>query len=166
MTDNFDPNNPASTPPPPPAGDPAGVPPPPPAAGAPIPATPISAYDTSGAPSGEIEMNKDARMWGMLCHLSALVALMGIPSIVGPLVIWLIKKNDYPFVDDQGKEAINFHLTVLIASIISAVLACIGIGIILLIAVGIVAIIFSIIAAVQANSGIRYRYPMTLRMIS
>ena len=93
-------------------------------------------------------------------------ALMGIPSIVGPLVIWLIKKNDYEFVDDQGKEAVNFHLTMLFATIVSLVLVCVGIGFFLLAAVAIVAVIFAILAHVQANNGVRYRYPLTLRLIT
>lgn len=67
----------------------------------------------------EIEQNKDARMWGMLAHLSCLVCYLGVPSFLGPLVVWLIKKEEYPFVDDQGKEALNFHICVMIVAAIA-----------------------------------------------
>jgi uncharacterized Tic20 family protein len=102
----------------------------------------------------------------MLAHLSALVQLLTIPTIVGPLVVWLIKKNEMPFVDDQGKEALNFHITVWIAALVLTPTICLaGIGIILLMALGVVALVFAIIAAMKANEGIRYRYPLTLRLI-
>ncbi len=104
----------------------------------------------------------------MLTHLAALAGLLGIPAgnILGPLIIWLIKKNEIPFVDDQGKEAVNFHITTLIAGIIAAPLICVaGIGFILLVAVGLAALIFSIIGAVKANGGEANRYPFAIRFI-
>ncbi len=113
----------------------------------------------------EIITDSNAKMWGMLCHLSALVQFVGIPSILGPLVIWLIKKNEMPFVDDQGKEAVNFHITILLAALIVSPTICIGVGLILLIGLGLAGIIFSIIAAVKANSGVYYRYPFAVRLI-
>jgi len=122
-------------------------------------------------PSGpsDREPNRDARMWGMFAHLSAFTAVLtaGIGAIVGPLVIWLIKKEEYPFVDDQGKEAVNFQITMLIYSLVSGVLTFLCIGIFLLIAVGIVDIVFTIIATIKANDGVRYRYPkwLNLRLI-
>ena len=57
---------------------------------------------------------KDERLWGMFCHLSALIALIGIPGAVGPLVIWLIKREEYGLVNDQGRESLNFQLTMLL----------------------------------------------------
>lgn len=114
----------------------------------------------------DIEENKDARLWGMLCHLAALAGFI-IPFgfIIGPLVVWLIKKNDFPFVDDQGKESLNFQITVILALIVSAILIIIVIGILLIPAVAITSLIFIIIASVKANSGIRYRYPVCIRFI-
>lgn len=111
------------------------------------------------------EPDKDARMWGMLAHLSALVQLVGVPSVVGPLIVWLIKKNEMPFVDDQGKEALNFHITVLIAALIISPTVCIGIGVFLLIGLALASLILAIIGAMKANEGIAYRYPWTLRLI-
>lgn len=102
----------------------------------------------------------------MLCHLSALSGFI-IPfgSLLGPLVVWQIKKNQYPIVDDQGKEALNFQITVTLAAIVSAILIVLLIGIFLLIAVGIASLVFTIIAAIKANNGETYRYPFTLRLI-
>jgi uncharacterized Tic20 family protein len=115
-----------------------------------------------------LEEDKDARLWGMLCHLAALSGWIGVPLgwILGPLVIWLIKRNDYPFVDDQGKEAVNFQLSILIYTIISIVLCLVVIGIAMLVALSIFQIVVIIIAAIRANSGERYRYPLCIRFIS
>ncbi|MFA9476755.1 DUF4870 domain-containing protein [Phycisphaerales bacterium AB-hyl4] len=98
----------------------------------------------------------------------ALVAhLLGILlSVIGPLIIWLIKKDDSKFVDDQGKEALNFQITILIAYLISSVLTTVLIGCLLLPIVIIVNIVFCIIAAMKSKEGIRYRYPFALRLIS
>lgn len=110
--------------------------------------------------SGGGAVSKDAKMWGMLCHLLGLFT-----SFVGPLIIWLLKKEEDPFIDDQGKEALNFQITVLIASIVSGVLAMFCIGVFLGMAVGVVDLIFCIIATVKANSGEKYRYPVSIRFI-
>ena len=106
------------------------------------------------------EVSKDARMWAMLCHLLGLFT-----CFIGPLIIWLIKKEEDPFIDNQGKEALNFQITVAIASIVSGLLAVICIGIVLGIAVGIADLIFCIIASVKANGGQAYRYPVSIRFI-
>jgi len=113
------------------------------------------------------EINKDARMWAMICHLAGLAGCIFwvIGQIVGPLVIWQIKKDDYPFVDEQGKEAVNFQISMTIYGFISAVLTFVCIGFFLLAAVVIVDIIFLLIAAVKANNGQHYRYPLTIRFI-
>ena len=68
-----------------------------------------------------IEENKDARTWATLCHLSALLVLLGLPlgNVFGPLVAWLIKRNEHPFVDDQGKEALNFQISMTVYGIVA-----------------------------------------------
>ncbi len=111
-------------------------------------------------------MEKEARTWAMAAHLSVLSGFF-IPfgNLIAPLVIWLIKKDEFPFVNDQGKEALNFQITVTIAALISGVLTMICIGIPMLIAVGIASIVFPIIAGIKANDGIAYRYPYALRLI-
>lgn len=110
---------------------------------------------------------KQARNWGMLCHLTALVAFLGVPfgHILGPLVVWLIKKNEYPFVDEQGKESLNFQISVTIYSIPLFVLVFLLIGIPLLIALFIADLILVIVAAVKASNGESYHYPLTIRFI-
>jgi len=112
-------------------------------------------------------LSRDARKWAMLCHLVALVGLLGngIGFLVGPLAVWLIKKEDDPFIDEQGKEAVNFQITMLIAALASALLILLLIGIVLLVVVGLMMIILPIIAAIQANEGTHYRYPLTIRFI-
>lgn len=114
----------------------------------------------------ENTLDKESRQWAMICHLSALIGIV-IPlgSLIGPLVVWLIKKETMPFVDEQGKEAVNFNITVILISILLIPLVFIVIGIPLLILVGLGAVILMIIAALKANDGVSYRYPFTLRLI-
>jgi len=107
------------------------------------------------------EASKDARMWAMLCHLLGLFT-----SFVGPLIIWLLKKEEDPFIDNQGKEALNFQITLVIAWIASAVLTPVFcVGVIIGIAASVVDIIFCIIACIKANGGEAYRYPVSIRFI-
>ena len=106
------------------------------------------------------------RTWGMLCHLSAL-AMFIIPfgNIIGPLVIWLIKKDESSFVDDQGKESLNFQISITIYCLVSAMLILVIIGIFLLIGLGVLTLVLIIVASVKSNSGEKFRYPLTIRLI-
>lgn len=107
------------------------------------------------------------RNWAVLCHLSALlgVVVWGLGIVLGPLIVWLIKKDTMSFVDDQGKEALNFQITVLLAGIVCSALVFVLIGIPLLAVLGIVDLVFIIIAAIKASEGVSYRYPVSLRLI-
>jgi len=106
-------------------------------------------------------------MWGMFCHLFALGGfIIPLGNIIGPLVAWLIKKDEYPFVDDQGKESLNFQISILLYLIISGILALIAIGIFLAVAVGIFNLIMIIIASIKANDGEAFRYPLSIKFIS
>lgn len=109
-----------------------------------------------GPPSGP---SQEERNWAMAAHLAGLV------SIIGPLIVWILKKDESPFVDDQGKEALNFQISILIYSFIAALLTFVVIGCFLLPVIGIVTIIFIVIAAVRSNSGEAYRYPIAIRFI-
>ena len=112
--------------------------------------------------------DKDACLWATFTHLAAFAGLLGIPfgSIIGPLVLWLIKKNEVPFVDYSGKEALNFQISIAIYMIASTPLLCGGPLVLLAwIPLGIVALIFTIIAAIKANNGEYYRYPITIRIL-
>lgn len=113
------------------------------------------------------EDSQNERIWAMFCHLSAFAGFI-IPfgSIIGPIVVWSIKRDQYPLVDDQGKEAINFQISMLIYFIISAVLILLLVGIPLLIAIFFFRIIITVVAAVKANGGVRYRYPVSIRFIN
>jgi len=112
---------------------------------------------------------RQARQWAMFCHLAGLAGYLPvlpfIGSVVAPLIIWQIKKEDSVFIDDQGKEAVNFQISILLYTLAAAVLVCIFIGIVLLPVVVVINVIFAIIAAVKANNGERYRYPLCIRFI-
>ena len=112
-------------------------------------------------------VGKDARTWGMFCHLAGLFGYVFpvFGNIVGTLVLWQLKKEDYPFVDAQGKEALNFQISMTIYAFVSALLMFLCVGVFLLAAVGIVDLVFLLIAAVKANNGQQYRYPLTIRLI-
>lgn len=107
-----------------------------------------------------------ARQWAMLCHISAFAGLL-IPfgNIGGPLLFWLLKRNDHPLVDDNGREAVNFQISITIYLAVSVVLVFVLIGFLLLIALGIFWIVMVIIASIRANDGHSYRYPLTIRFI-
>jgi hypothetical protein len=115
------------------------------------------------------EVNREARMWSMFCHLGGLAALLPILPIVGgilaPLIIWQIKKDEHPFVDEQGKEAVNFQISILIYELVAGILVFLCVGALLLAAVMIFDIVFLIIAAIKANDGFHYRYPLCIRFI-
>ena len=122
---------------------------------------PPSEPHMAGAPSAE------ERQWAMFAHLSALVGvIIPLGSIIGPLVVWLIKKDTMPFVNDQGKEALNFNITVGIAAIVGWILCFILIGFLVLAVLAIAWLVFVIIATIKANEGTTYRYPFTLRLVN
>lgn len=113
------------------------------------------------------ETDSDAKTWGMLCHLASFAGyLIPFGNIIGPFVVWQLKKDTSEFVDHNGKESLNFQITFTIAMIAAIPLILVVIGIFMLIALPIVEVILVIIASVKASSGERYRYPFTLRLIS
>ena len=124
----------------------------------------MSDFDTQ--PPSTDAVPADARQWGLFAHLSALIGLI-IPfgNVLGPLIIWQVKQAEMPFVGDQGKEALNFQITVAIAMLICIVLSFVLIGLLLLPIVGIAALVFTIIGGIKANEGQYYRYPFALRLI-
>lgn len=116
------------------------------------------------------EANKDARMWAMFCHLAGLAWLLWwiapvVGGVIGALIIWQIKKDSHPYIDEQGKEAFNFQTSMLIYGVIAGLLCLTCIGFVLLPLVMILDIVFAIIAAVKANNGHHYRYPLTIRFV-
>ncbi len=119
------------------------------------------------------ELTQEQKTWGMIAHLSALIGfLIPFGNVLGPLVVWLIKKDTMPFVDDQGKEALNFNITVAIVvaalMIVGTVLLVILIGFLFYLVaavIGIAALVFMIIGGLKANEGVSYRYPYIFRLI-
>ena len=109
---------------------------------------------------------KQEKDWAMFSHLSGLCSAIGIPSFVGPLVCWLLKKDEFAKVDLAGREALNFQLSVLIVQVISIPLTLLmGIGFVTFFAAAIGGLVYTIIAAVAASNGEDYLYPLTFRMI-
>ncbi|HEV2691261.1 MAG TPA: DUF4870 domain-containing protein [Verrucomicrobiae bacterium] len=110
----------------------------------------------------------------MLCHLSALAAFTAIPfgNILGPLIIWQIKKNEFPSVDIHGKAALNFQISVTIAALVAAMATivlsffCVGYLLIpVVILIGLAGTVFAIIAGIKASNGEPYQYPWTLELV-
>src|SRR5687767_1240264 len=96
------------------------------------PAQPVE-YQSSVPAQPVGTTDKDARTWGMFCHLAALAGyIIPFGNVIGPLVVWQMKKDLSPFVNDQGKEAVNFHITVILYMLISLVLILVVIGIFLM----------------------------------
>ncbi len=126
----------------------------------------------AGAPSQE------EKTWALFAHLSVLIGGLitygwaaSFGSFLGPLIIWLAKRETMPFVADQAKEALNFGitLTILCVALLMLTILSLGIGAILTIPlfllIGVAALVLVIIAAVKANEGVAYRYPLTLRLV-
>ena len=113
------------------------------------------------------QVSKDHQNWAMICHLSALAGfLIPFGNILGPLVVWLIKRGEMPLVESNGKEAINFQITVSIAMLICIPLVFVLIGIPLMFAVGLGALILTIMAAVKVSNGeFDYKHPLTIRLL-
>lgn len=119
---------------------------------------------TGFPPVSPSDSTPDERTWAMLAHLSSVIAyLLGGLTFLGPLIVWLIKKDQSAFVADQAKEALNFQIAVLLASLVCG-LTCVLAILIPVILVG--NIVYSIMGAMEANKGVCYRYPYTLRLIN
>jgi uncharacterized Tic20 family protein len=117
------------------------------------PQTPVTPVPVGAA-------TQDDKTMAMLCHLLGLLT-----SFIGPLIIWLIKKDQSAYVNEQGKEALNFQITVAIAMVVASFSVAICIGFALVPAVGIADLVLCIMACIAANKGEPYRYPFCLRLI-
>jgi uncharacterized Tic20 family protein len=109
-------------------------------------------------PGGEI--SQDSKTMGMLAHILGILS-----SWIGPLIIWLIKKDTDHFVSENAKEALNFQITLFIGYFVSGILMCVLIGYLTFLAVWVCAIVFGILGGMAANKGEYYRYPFNIRMI-
>ncbi len=124
------------------------------------PPIPEQPQPTPSEPAQPQEISQDSKNLAMLCHLLGLLT-----NFLGPLILWLVKKDDDAFIDEQGKEALNFQITLMLAGIVAGATSCIGIGLILLPVVVILDLVFSIMACVAASKGQHYRYPVSIRLV-
>ena len=124
--------------------------------------------DDSGDPTGYGgTVSKDERNLAMFAHLSALAGLI-FPAggnVIAPLIVWLTQREKSAFVADQALEALNFNLTVFLSGIACAILFVVGIGILLSIVLGIFWLVGTILGAVKASEGLRFRHRLTLRLV-
>ena len=114
----------------------------------------------------------DERTWALLGHLSAFSAFItGLGCVIGPLIVWLVKRDTMPFAGEQAKEALNFNITVAIVYCVLGLFSLLtfGLGLLLAWPVGVIVfiawVVLTIIAAIKANEGVAYRYPFALRLI-
>jgi uncharacterized protein len=101
------------------------------------------------------------KIWTVLSHLSF---FLGVPFLL-PLVVYLVMRKDSEYIAENAREALNFHISVLIYSACCIPLVFIVIGVPLLIVIWITSLIFAVVAAVKASDGLCYRYPLTLRLV-
>ena len=127
----------------------------------------IGIVETTQPPPAPIS-SADVRTWNVLCHASALLGFFfpWAGHIIAPLIVWLVKRGDSPEIDAHGKESINFQLSMLVYSVISAILCLILIGFVLLAILHIVNVVLVIIASIRASEGKFYHYPITIRFLS
>jgi uncharacterized Tic20 family protein len=119
------------------------------------------------------QTNQNVRMWCMFCHLSALLGLL-FPggNIIGPLVLWLVKRDESLEIAEHGKESLNFQISMSIyiagLSVVCFILLFILLGFLLIPIIAILCIVdvvLVVLAAIKANDGQLYRYPLTIRLI-
>jgi uncharacterized Tic20 family protein len=125
----------------------------------------MSDSNTPLAPGSAVSENE--RTWGMLAHLSALLGVV-VPLVgcmIGPLLVWLARRDQSSFVDGQAKEALNFNISVFLAWIVCSLLMLVFIGFILLAALFVAWLVMTLIAAIRASEGTAYRYPVSLRLV-
>jgi uncharacterized Tic20 family protein len=109
---------------------------------------------------------QDDRTWGMLAHLSTFIGLV-IPfgTVIAPLVIWLVKKDQSAFIAENAKEALNFNITLAIVGVVCWILVFVFIGVLLFVVLAIYWLAMTILAALKANEGNIYRYGISLRLV-
>ena len=113
---------------------------------------------------------QESRNWAMAAHLTALAGALlgGLPAFVGPLVVWLVRREDDPFASDHGREALNFNLTALLIAIVGAIIGVItfGLGFIPLAVFAVLWLVWTIQGTIAASNGQPYRYPISIRFVS
>ena len=123
--------------------------------------------EASGQPASPSAPTENERTWGMLAHLSALAGLVlpMIGIVLGPLAVWLARRDQSAFVTAHAKEALNFNITVLLGAVVCMLLMLVFIGILLGTALFIAWLVLTLIAAIKASEGVSYHYPFALRFV-
>ncbi|MBK8872324.1 MAG: DUF4870 domain-containing protein [Elusimicrobia bacterium] len=124
--------------------------------------------DTNPVPTTALaEPKKNTVNWAMLCHISGLSLYLGIPlgNIIVPLVVWILKKDQDSFLNESGREAVNFQISYTIYGIIAGLACFVLIGFVLLPLLLIAHVVLTIIGTLKANKNETYQYPFTLRFI-
>lgn len=111
------------------------------------------------------EISSNSRNLAMFGHLSAFVAFVGIPSLIGPLVIWLLNRDD-PYVEAQAKNALNFNISFLLYGLVAALSIVLLVGLLALPVVLVTWFVLVIVASVKTSNGEDYRYPFTIEFVS
>ena len=125
------------------------------------PYRPAPGYGPPGYGAAPPLSPSDERMWATLAHVGPILV-----GFLAPLLIWLVFRERSRFVDDQGKEALNFQITLAIAYLVGVITIPILIGLVILLAAWVLTIVFGIQGAIVAGRGVPYRYPLTWRVIS
>lgn len=108
----------------------------------------------------------DQKQMGMFLHLSQLLNfLIPFGGIIAPIVLWQMKKDEMPALDAHGKMVTNWLISAMIYGIVSAVLSIILVGFLLLLALGIMTVVFPIIGGIKANNGELWEYPLTIKFL-
>ncbi len=116
---------------------------------------------------GRSHVPADERTWGMIAHLAALAGIFfPLGNILGPLIVWLARRGESRFVAEQAKEALNFNITVAFGALACFVLTWLFIGILLFAGLVLCWLGMTIVAAAKASEGIRYHYPLALRLVT
>ena len=112
--------------------------------------------------------SRTERQWAMGCHLIALCGIVvPVPAanLLGPLILWLVKREDGAFIDDEGKESLNFQISLFLYALVCLILTVIGIGLLLLLPLLLFGLVCVILASIKSSEGVAFRYPACIRLI-
>jgi uncharacterized Tic20 family protein len=107
-------------------------------------------------------VDSDSRMWAMFLHLSQLLHFIPLAGFIIPIVIWQVKKDELPWLDQHGKNVVNWMISEIIYFFVSFLLIIVVVGVPLLVVMGICAIVFPVVAGIKANNGVVWKYPMVI----
>ncbi len=126
-----------------------------------------NAYEGGSYPTGQplTQRDRDVRQWAMFLHLSALAGfVVPVAGWVAPIIIWQVKKDEFPELDEHGRIVVNWMISAVIYTFISILLIVVIIGIPMLVVLGFITVVFPVIGGIKANNGEIWPYPMSLRI--